>query len=185
MAILIYLQCGKIKHINDFVRKDIMNVVFLGLGGNLGDRIKNLNSVISDIHQDCGEIIKQSSIYETEAWGSTSQKKYLNMVVKLNTRLSPQELIKKTGAIEQKLGRKRNNDQNSDRSIDIDILFFNNDILSFNDLQIPHPRLHLRKFVLIPLAEIESKLIHPLLKKNITDLLNSCSDTLRVTLLNE
>jgi deoxyguanosine kinase len=157
-----------------------MNVAFLGLGGNMGDRVENIRKTIAGIKKDCGKILRQSGIYETQAWGTDSEKKYLNLVVKLETQLSAEELLEKTGKIEKRLGRKRTEDQNADRTADIDILFFNNDVINRQGIQIPHPRLHLRRFVLIPLAEIENKLVHPILKKNITGLLENCRDKLDV-----
>lgn len=162
--------------------KDVMNVAFLSLGGNLGKRSEILAAALQAITKTCGEIVKTSSVYETEAWGSSSQNKYLNQVIKLKTGLKPQTLLKQIALIEQQAGRKRKEDQNSDRILDIDILFFNNDIFKGKNLQVPHPRLHLRKFVLIPLQEIEKKLVHPLLHKNIDVLLKECDDKLAVSL---
>lgn len=157
-----------------------MNVVFLGLGGNLGNRQLNLQEVIAEIGRTCGEILMQSSVYETEAWGSSSANKYLNMVVKVKTELSAQNLIQKLNSIEEVLGRKRSNDRNSDRIMDIDILFFNHEVIESETLEIPHPRLHLRKFVLIPLFEIAKEFQHPILKQSVEQLLLKCPDTLEV-----
>jgi 2-amino-4-hydroxy-6-hydroxymethyldihydropteridine diphosphokinase len=157
-----------------------MNEVFLGLGGNTGQRLANLHKTIQEINAQIGKIIKTSSVYETQAWGSKSKNLYLNTVIKLQTELNAQDLLKKLGKIELQLGRTRNKQRNADRTIDIDILFFNDLIIEENNLQIPHPRLHLRKFVLWPLCEIEKKLIHPLLKKSIQQLRLDCTDTLEI-----
>jgi deoxyguanosine kinase len=157
-----------------------MNVVFLGLGGNIGDRLANIHKAVKALGLECGIILKASPVYETEAWGTVSEKKYLNQVVKIKTSLSALQLQKKTLAIEKKLGRKRTGERYSDRVVDIDILFFNHDIISLEQLQVPHPRLHLRRFVLIPLREIEPRLMHPILKKSISELLESCPDKLEV-----
>ncbi|MES2678316.1 MAG: 2-amino-4-hydroxy-6-hydroxymethyldihydropteridine diphosphokinase [Bacteroidota bacterium] len=166
-------------------QKDVMNVVFLSLGGNLNNRAEILKSAKNAIRGQIGEIVTESGIYETEAWGSPSQKKYLNQVIKIKSQLTPEQLLAATLLIEKKAGRKRTAKQNADRTLDIDILFFNQLVLNRKNLQIPHPRLHQRKFVLIPLAEIEKKLVHPVLKKNINALLNESNDKLKVTLYNE
>lgn len=157
-----------------------MNEVFLGLGGNTGQRLANLEKAIKEIRSQIGEVMKTSSIYETQAWGSKSKNLYLNIVLKLRTNLGAQALLQKVAKIEQQLGRTRSKNRNADRIIDIDILFFNDLIINDKNLQIPHPRLHLRKFVLWPLFEIEKKLIHPQLKKSITQLKLNCTDTLQI-----
>jgi len=157
-----------------------MNVAFLSLGGNLNDRAEILRSAKKAIGAQIGEIIAESGIYETDAWGSPSQKKYLNQVIKIKTSLSPEQLLITTLLIEKMAGRKRTSKQNADRTLDIDILFFNHLVLNGKNLQIPHPRLHQRKFVLVPLAEIEKNLVHPVLKKSMGSLLNASKDRLNV-----
>lgn len=157
-----------------------MNVAFLGLGGNLGNRRANLELGLEHISKTCGEILLRSSIYETDAWGSLSKNKYLNMVVKIETKLAPIALMQALSAIESFFGRVRNADRNSDRNLDIDLLFYNQELLSSQDLEVPHPRLHLRKFVLIPLCEIEKSVWHPGLKKSAEQLLALCTDDLTV-----
>lgn len=158
-----------------------MNVVFLGLGGNMGDREAYLERTRAALEKECGVIIMTSKIYETAAWGSNSDKKYLNQVIKLHTHLSAQALLKKTLAIEKKLGRIRTYDRNASRTVDIDLLFYNDIILRVSDLELPHPRIHLRKFVLIPFCDIAPDFVHPALKKSMRSILKSCSDTLEVT----
>jgi deoxyguanosine kinase len=162
-------------------KKDVMNVAFLGLGGNLGNRLENLNKTIKILQEECGDMLKASSVYETDPWGSDSKKKYLNQVIKIRTSLSATELIGKTLGIEKKLGRKRDGKQYHDRKTDIDILFFNNEVVNLDHIKIPHPRLHLRRFVLIPLNEIEPALKHPVLKKTVKELIKDCTDDLIVT----
>lgn len=157
-----------------------MNVVFLGLGGNIGDREAYLERTRTYLEKECGLILKTSKIYETAAWGSDSNKKYLNQVIELHTPLGAQALLKKTLAIEKKLGRKRTKDRNASRTVDIDILFYNDLILNGPDLELPHPRIHLRKFVLIPFCDIAGDFVHPALKKSARSLLKKCSDTLEV-----
>jgi deoxyguanosine kinase len=157
-----------------------MNEAFLCLGGNLGNRIEILNKAIDLISKDCGRIVKISGIYETEAWGSDSKKKFLNIAVRIKTKNTAPQLLKKLLAIEKKLGRKRTEVKNSDRLIDIDILFFNSGIIKTKVMEIPHPRLHLRKFVLKPLMDIDKDMIHPVLNKSIKQLYKNCTDGLKV-----
>ena len=160
-----------------------MNVAYLCLGGNIGDRNFYFTQAIQLICEQVGNIVSKSSLYETEAWGADNQQAYLNCCVQINTKLSSSELIHKLLDIEQQLGRIRNpSNQYQARTIDIDILFFNNDIIQTDLLIVPHPRMHLRKFVLVPLNEIASNFLHSTLNKTIFNLLKSCSDTSHVTL---
>lgn len=158
-----------------------MNVTYLCLGGNIGDRIKAIDIALFKISQQVGEIILKSMIYETEAWGVQNQQAYLNQCIKVKTDLNSLELIDILLLIEKELGRERTlNLTYEPRTIDIDILFFNHDIINQPQLIVPHPRLHLRKFVLIPLNEIASNYLHPILNKTIFSLLSECEDTLEV-----
>lgn len=157
-----------------------MNRAFLCLGGNLGNRLENIEKALISIEKKAGKICQTSTIYETQAWGSKSKKNYLNMCVEIETKLSPTELINTLLAIEKSLGRKRTSNRNSDRTMDIDVLFYNKEVINKNNIQIPHPRLHLRKFVLKPLNDIAPKLKHPGLKQSIAQLLINCDDKLNV-----
>lgn len=159
-----------------------MNLVFLCLGGNIGNREANLNSAILKIAELCGQITASSSIYETDAWGSNSNLKYLNQVIQIHTKFTPQQLMQTVLDIETDLGRQRNDNQNADRTIDIDILFFNHQIINSAKIHIPHPRLHLRKFVLMPFFEINQDFLHPEINKTIKQLLLECPDNLSLTL---
>jgi 2-amino-4-hydroxy-6-hydroxymethyldihydropteridine diphosphokinase len=155
-----------------------MNVTYLCLGGNIGDREKALSHAILKINEQVGNIVAKSTIYETEAWGVENQQAYLNQCLKVETNLKSYELIDALLVIEKELGRERIiNHTYEPRTIDIDILFYNNDIINESKLLVPHPRLHLRKFVLIPLEEIASNYLHPLLNKTIFNLLSECEDT--------
>jgi 2-amino-4-hydroxy-6-hydroxymethyldihydropteridine diphosphokinase len=160
-----------------------MNVTYLCLGGNIGDREKALSHAIQKISEQVGVNVAKSTIYETEAWGVENQQAYLNQCIKVKTDLKATELIDVLLLIEKELGRERTINQIYEpRTIDIDILFYNNDIINESKLLVPHPRLHLRKFVLIPLEEIASNYLHPLLNKTIFNLLSECEDTSDVKL---
>ena len=160
-----------------------MNVTYLCLGGNIGDREKTLKLALFKINEQVGCIDAKSSIYETEAWGVDNQQTYLNQCIKVKTHLNPIELINTLLSIEQRLGRKRVvNEVYEPRTIDIDIIFYNQEIIDSEQLNVPHPRLHLRKFVLIPLNEICSNYLHPLLNKTIFNLLSTCEDQSEVKL---
>lgn len=152
-----------------------MNNVYLGVGSNLGNRHQNIYTALEELFPFV-ELKKLSSIWETSPWGNTEQPYFLNCVALCETNLSAQNLLNKISEIETKMGRQENPDVNKKflpRIIDIDILFYNNDIINLPSLIVPHPLLHQRKFVLLPLSEIAPELEHPVLKKSIKDLLNS------------
>ena len=157
-----------------------MKKVFLGLGSNLGNREAILSEAIKMIGESLGKIISSSSIYETEPWGFKSDYKFLNMVLSIETELSPSGLIGRILMIESQLGRIRCESQNSSRKIDIDILLYDNGIIEEHTLKIPHPRMHERKFVLVPLCEIAPEIMHPVLKKTMAELLKACKDKCKV-----
>lgn len=151
-------------------------IVFLGLGSNLGNKKNTIESAIQKI-ADFSEIIKISPYYLSTAWGFSSNNIFLNSVIKISIEISSEELLKKISEIENKLGRIRNTLLNyEDRIIDIDILFYGEEIINSEKLIIPHPKLNERLFVLIPLNEIASDFIHPVSKKTIAELLKSCND---------
>jgi 2-amino-4-hydroxy-6-hydroxymethyldihydropteridine diphosphokinase len=155
--------------------------IFLSLGSNLGNREISLDEAIKLIRLQVGKVVKQSSLYETVSWGNDSKNLYLNKIIEVETNLAPFDLLEKLLAVEKKLGRIRNRDvKYQDRTIDIDILFYEDVILHSDDLQIPHPRIEERRFVLEPLNELAPDFIHPLLKKPINQLLIECEDKLMV-----
>jgi 2-amino-4-hydroxy-6-hydroxymethyldihydropteridine diphosphokinase len=162
-----------------------MKKVFLGLGSNLGDRVENLRETKVRIEESIGAVVSASSVYETEPWGFVSDTDFLNMVLCVETDLSPSGLLGRILMIESQLGRIRRESQFSSRKIDIDILLYNNEIVNEAALKIPHPRMHKRRFVMVPLAEIAPSFIHPLLKKSIKSILKSCPDTSRVKKYNK
>lgn len=158
------------------------NTSYLILGSNLGNRVSLIEEALEKIQQQAGAITQRSNYYETEPWGFTHNNSFINMVVEIKTQLSPIELLRTLLIIEEEMGRSRKAGIVDARNIDIDILLYGNVILDEPEIIIPHPRMHLRRFTLIPLAEIAGKIIHPRLNKTTKTLLNECQDTLQVNL---
>ncbi len=155
-----------------------MNHVYLSLGSNVGDRWAQLHKTIEILNED-GAVKIVSSVYETAAWGNTNQPLFLNLVLLILTKDEAGNFMKKLLFTEEMMGRVRHQKWEA-RIIDIDILYFNNEIIIEHELIIPHPHLHERKFVLAPLAEIAPEFVHPVLKMNSVQLLNNCNDPLPV-----
>ena len=156
-----------------------MNKAYLLIGGNMGDRMSYLSAAKKAIEKQCGKIVKQSAIYETEAWGITDQEKFLNQALAVQTNLPAAELLNAILKIEEELGRKREI-KYGPRLIDIDILLFNDDTINIHNLKIPHPEMQNRRFALECLADIAPEKIHPVFKKTISQLLAECTDPLTV-----
>ena len=152
-----------------------MNKAYLLIGGNMGDRLANLNEAITCINAQAGKIEKESSIYETAAWGMTHQASFLNQALLLSTTYSAHQLMSILLEIEIKLGRKRDLPLGP-RTIDIDIIYYNNEIIDTSDLTVPHPSMFKRNFVLIPMVEIAPNFKHPQLNKTNSALLAECTD---------
>ena len=149
---------------------------YLSLGSNLGNRAHFLQQAVFRLQEKAGNIKQISKVYETEAWGFNSDK-FLNICVELETTLSPNELLKTILKIEKTLGRKREKrDSYEARTIDIDILYYSFEIFETEDLTLPHPGLHLRRFVLKPLSDIAPQFYHPILIKDTRNLLQECKD---------
>ncbi len=159
--------------------KDFRNKAYLLIGGNLGDREQKLAAARAQLAIECGQISASSPLYETAAWGLEQQPAFLNQALELKTRLAPGELLRRILKIETALGRVRK-EKNGPRIIDIDILLFADQVVDEPDLKIPHPEMANRRFVLTPLAAIAPQLIHPVLKKTISELEELCTDKLEV-----
>ena len=145
------------------------HIVYLALGSNMGNRLSNLKAAILNLTPQM-TVKQKSSVYETPPWGFTEQDAFLNQVVKVTTYLEPEPLLRHLKRMETALGRVPNF-QNGPRVIDIDILFFDKMIINTPPLVVPHPRLHERAFVLVPLAEIEPDFVHPILQRPINKIL--------------
>ncbi|MFC5269728.1 2-amino-4-hydroxy-6-hydroxymethyldihydropteridine diphosphokinase [Adhaeribacter terreus] len=158
-----------------------MTNAFLLLGSNIGDRLAFLDLAISSLKKSAGEIKNLSSVYETAAWGNTEQQAFLNQVLELQTSLLPEQLLAQIYQIEKAAGRIRT-EHWGPRELDIDILFFGDQRVNLPNLSVPHPQLHLRRFTLLPLAEIAPDLVHPTLRKSVYELLQSCPDKLEAHL---
>lgn len=156
-----------------------MNKAYLLLGSNRNDPEKMLSRAEAAIRTDLGNVIRASSRYKTAAWGNTEQPDFINQILQIDTRLSPQKLMEGILTIEKKMGRVRTV-KNAPRIIDIDILFYNNDVVEEKELFIPHPSIQDRRFVLVPMNELEPDLIHPRLRKTVKELLMTCPDPLAV-----
>ena len=154
----------------------LMNNVYLLIGGNMGERMANLAGAIDKLNIECGRITASSSIYETEAWGLKEQPAFLNQALVLETALGAEKLLEEILKIEIALGRKREIPLGP-RIIDIDIIYFNDEIINSSNLTIPHPSMAERKFVLTPLAEIAPAYMHPILLKTNEVLLKECGDS--------
>src|ERR1019366_19658 len=160
-----------------------MNIAYLILGGNKGDKLQNIRQALFLLENNIGALTKKSDVFVTAAWGNTEQPDFFNQAIRLETSLSASDLLKKIISIEETLGRIRTDKKWMERTMDIDILFYNDEIISIPDLKIPHPFIQERKFVLIPMEQLAPMFVHPQIKKNIRTLLSECSDELEVRCL--
>jgi 2-amino-4-hydroxy-6-hydroxymethyldihydropteridine diphosphokinase len=160
------------------------NNIYLSLGSNEGNREILIKSAIDLINTSVGKVVKVSSVYESDPLEFNSSKKFLNTCLLLNSEANAQQLLLKLEAIEIKLGRIRKfeQDQYCDRPIDIDIIFIDDLIINLPELVVPHPKMHLRRFVLEPLAELCPDFVHPILKKTVSVLLKECPDKSKLKL---
>jgi 2-amino-4-hydroxy-6-hydroxymethyldihydropteridine diphosphokinase len=151
------------------------------IGGNIGDRLSFLGEACRKMEQNGIAITRKSSIYETAAWGKTDQSAFLNQVLEIETGLTPTDLLKEILAVERSMGRKRM-EKNGARTIDIDILYYGEEKIQLPGLTIPHERISLRRFVLVPMAELSPLLFDPFTEKTIQEMLETCVDNLEVRL---
>ena len=156
-----------------------MNKAYLLTGGNMGNREEHLATARELINQQCGNISKASSLYETAAWGKTDQPAFLNQALEVETILNARQLMRHILKIEKQMGRIRK-EKYGPRIIDIDILLFNTEKYNYHFLKLPHPEMQNRRFALKPLAELVPDAMHPVLNKTITELLKECPDKLPV-----
>ena len=155
--------------------------VYLLLGSNLGDREQLIEDAIKQIANEIGEVFIRSSVYETEAWGNEDQPSFLNIALGVETKFTPTEVLNKALEIELELGRVRHEKWGS-RLIDIDLIFYDDIVVDMGaELQIPHPQMQYRKFVLEPLAEIAPDYMHPVLKMTVREVLERLRDNLSVS----
>lgn len=155
-----------------------MSRVFLSIGSNLGDRLSNIQQAVATLSMsDKIKIVKTSSFYETEPWGNKNQEWFINAALAIDTDYSPEELLQYCQNIEVQLGRiRKENEKWSQRAIDIDILMYDDLVISSKNLIVPHPFMHLRAFVLVPMLEVKSDLVHPVFKKTISELYDELSN---------
>lgn len=155
----------------------IVRTTYLSLGSNQGDKLNMLQNAVNLIGNQIGHIKNISSVYRTKSWGFEGDD-FFNICVEVSTNLNPENLLEKALHIESVLGRKRNTSSNyTDRNIDIDVLLFDDEIIFYNNLKVPHPRMLERKFVMVPLTEIAPNKIHPIAKKTILICLQNCMDS--------
>jgi 2-amino-4-hydroxy-6-hydroxymethyldihydropteridine diphosphokinase len=156
-----------------------MNKIYLLLGSNMGNSKASLSKAVVQIGKYIGKVIRKSGLYSTAAWGNTNQPDFLNQVIIVETKLSAPQTMQSILAIEEKMGRIRTI-KNAPRIIDIDILFFNKEIINQPQLTVPHPQIQNRRFVLVPLNQLSPNFKHPLLNKTVHQLLINCRDKLNV-----
>ncbi len=156
-----------------------MNKTYLLLGSNMGNSKAQLARAILQIENYIGIVKRRSNLYATAAWGNTRQPDFLNQVILVETKLPASQTMETILRIEKKMGRIRTV-KNAPRNIDIDILFFNKEIIDLDQLSVPHPQIQNRRFVLVPLNQLSPNFSHPVLKKTVHQLLMNCSDPLNV-----
>jgi len=159
-----------------------MEEIFLSLGSNLGDKSLNMKKALGLMEERIGSLEAISSVFTSESWGFEGEP-FENMVVKYATKLAPEDLLKEVLAVEEILGRTRSEDGYSNRIIDIDIISYGDWIIKSKQLQIPHPHLHKRNFVLQPLVEIDPEWIHPVFLKSAKELAEESTDKIVVKCL--
>ncbi|MEP6615427.1 MAG: 2-amino-4-hydroxy-6-hydroxymethyldihydropteridine diphosphokinase [Ginsengibacter sp.] len=161
-----------------------MNKAYLLIGSNEGNRLQHLANARDLVQQKAGDVNDFSLIYETAAWGRLDQPDFLNQVLTVTTRLTAHSCLHEILAIENAMGRIRRK-KNDPRIIDIDILFFNDEIINDNNLVVPHPEIQNRRFALVPMNELSPGMMHPVLNRTIASLLSTCTDQLQVSVFSK
>lgn len=161
--------------------------VYILLGSNLGNRQGLVNQACRMIGERCGKVAAKSCLYESEPWGFKSEHWFLNMVLEINTPLPPDELMKTLLTIEKELGRDRVTPHEGyvSRPMDLDILYYGNKVIDTQMVVVPHPRLHQRRFTLLPLCDVAPGFVHPTMNLTNRQLLEMCDDTCKVNIINE
>lgn len=154
----------------------VSRTLFLCIGGNLGEREANLEETLMFLEFNFGDVVSVSSVYESEPWGMTDAPPFLNQVVCVQSDLTNEELLTEIAELEEFYGRERSDEGYLSREMDVDIIFIGQEVIESEELIVPHPRMYLRKFVLMPLAEIAPDFMHPVFNKTITELLAGCAD---------
>jgi 2-amino-4-hydroxy-6-hydroxymethyldihydropteridine diphosphokinase len=159
------------------MKTQFTSTVIAGLGSNLGDRFAALVRAMELIGSEAGEITAASSVWETEPWGFDADELFLNMVIVIRTTLEPARMMQLFRSIEGRMGRKRSGGgKYESRIIDLDILLWDNRVITLPGLEVPHPKLHSRRFVLEPLAEVAPEAVHPVTGLTVTEMLELCDD---------
>lgn len=153
-----------------------MEKVYLCLGGNIGDTRNYLQNAVAMIDHRIGHVVSQSAVYQSEPWGFNAKQMFLNQVVVAETELEPHAVLELCLQIEAELGRTRSGNGYEPRTIDIDIVFFGQQIISQPDLQVPHPLMHQRNFVLRPLCDVAADFVHPVFGLTVRQLADICDD---------
>lgn len=168
------------------ISEPVESTVLLGLGSNMGDRLSYLSYALNELVSEAGRVTAKSSVWETEPWGFEAEEQFLNMAVELSTTLDPDALLGVIKLMEARLGRTRIKGPGYySRVIDIDILLWGDRVISGPGLQIPHPRIAERRFVLVPLCEIAPYNIHPVRVRSLIELLGECEDRSEVRLYSQ
>jgi len=153
-----------------------MHHVFLGIGGNIGNKPENFRKVHNLVKSGVGKITAKSSVYESPPWGFRAGDNFWNQVLKVETEFTPAEVLSEINKIENSFNRKRHSKRYTSREMDVDILYYDDIFIETGDLIVPHPRLHQRLFVLVPLAEVAPNFKHPLFRMTSKQLLENCKD---------
>ena len=161
-----------------------MKLAGIGIGGNIEPRIEYLEKAILWVESLVGKVVRKSKLYESEPWGGVGQAQFLNQVLIIETELNPLEVLQYLKKIESLLGRVEG-ERWGPRNIDLDLLFLEREVFHSSELLLPHPRLHERNFVLLPLQEVLPEWVHPTYQMNVPDLLRYCRDEGLITLYRE